>query len=107
MVKTPVVCPPAMLSEAGTDAAALLEDRFICAPAGGAGIFSVTVPCAEVPAVTVDGEITSEGAGTIAPANSYVPMSVDAPCGLTLPSMSLRTLERFSPLSIAGEEDDR
>jgi len=55
-VKVPLVAPPAMLKDAGTDAAA--EELLISvtvSPAAGACPLSVTVPVLEVPPVTVEG----------------------------------------------------
>jgi hypothetical protein len=60
-VKVPVVAPAATVTDAGTEAAAvLLEVRVTTAPPAGAGLASVTVPVEDVPPSTEAGDTATE-----------------------------------------------
>ena len=70
MVTVPLVLPAGMMMLAVTEAAALLLVNVTAWPPEGAGLFSVTVPCEELPATTLVGlsvneEIVMAGAGGV------------------------------------------
>jgi hypothetical protein len=69
-LKLALAAPAATVTLAGTDAAGLLLDSATCAPPAGAGPFSVTVPLAGLPPVTLAGLTFSDE--TIACAGSTV-----------------------------------
>jgi hypothetical protein len=59
-VKVALVAPETTVTALGTPATLLLLDNETTAPPVGAGPLSVTVPCDEVPPVTLDGAKASE-----------------------------------------------
>jgi hypothetical protein len=70
MVTVPLVLPAGMMMLAVTEAAALLLVNVTAWPPEGAAVFSVTVPCEELPATTLVGlsvneEIVMAGAGGV------------------------------------------
>jgi hypothetical protein len=55
IVKVPLLDPPGIITDAGTVAAALLDDNATSAPPAGATPVSATVPVEVWPPVTLDG----------------------------------------------------
>jgi hypothetical protein len=60
MLNVALAAPAATVTLAGTDAAALLLESVTCAPPAGAGPFSVALPEAGFPPVTLAGLMPSE-----------------------------------------------
>ena len=79
IVNVPVVVPAGIVTVAGTPAATLLDPRLTTTPPTGALLSSVTIPVAELPPATPEGEIVTlntRGATTVRTAAAAVPFAV-------------------------------
>src|SRR5689334_18305192 len=80
IVNVPVVAPSAIVTFAGTDAAALLLERVTSMPPTGAAALSVTVPVALLPAYSEEGLMLSPATGGTVTVS--VPVPVEAASAL-------------------------
>src|SRR6266850_3498861 len=105
-VKLAVREPAVTVTLAGTRAiAGCVLDSATAVPPGGAGWFSVTIPVAGVPPVTLPGRtVTSEGAGPLA---AGVTLSVPVPPTPFTVAIRLRPIASDTAVVVIGNEAER
>jgi hypothetical protein len=78
-VKVAVLLPAATVTEAGTLAAVLLDDKDIVAPPVGAAALKVSVPVEDVPLATLDGLTETEESAVVVAGVMVSPMVLLVP----------------------------
>ena len=103
-VKVAVVPPANTVTEAGTDAAALLLESPTVDPVDGAGPVNVTVPVEEAPPVTAVGlKVTERGLGALTVSWAVaVPLSVAVIVGVAAETLAVVVTVKFAVVAPAS-----